>query len=91
MIPEEAVLYRATEEVVFLFTDGDRVERRIIETGVHQGGAVEIVRGLEGGEFVVTRGHQDLIDGALVAARNSDGSPATPQVAGGGTPAESSE
>jgi membrane fusion protein (multidrug efflux system) len=83
MIPEEAVLFRATEEVVFLFSDGDRVERRVIETGVHRGGAVEIVEGLAGGEFVVTRGHQNLIDGALVAARNPDGSPATPQVAGG--------
>ena len=83
MIPEEAVLYRATEEIVFLFTDGDRVERRIVETGVHQGGAIEIVEGLEGGELVVTRGHQDLIDGALVAARNPDGSRARPQVAGG--------
>ena len=91
MIPEEAILYRSDEEVVFLLTDGNRVERRIIETGVHQGGAVEIMEGLEGGELVVTRGHQDLIDGALVAARNPDGSPSMPRVAEGKSAAESVE
>jgi len=91
MIPEEAILYRADEEVVFLLTDGNRVERRSIETGVHLDGAVEVAAGLEGEELVVTRGHQDLIDGALVAPRNPDGSPATPQVAEGKPAAESAE
>ncbi len=91
MIPEEAILYRSDEEVVFLLADGNRVERRIIETGVHLDGAVEIVEGLEGGELVVTRGHQDLIDGALVAGRNPDGSPSVPQVAEGKSATESAE
>jgi membrane fusion protein (multidrug efflux system) len=91
MIPEEAVLYRSTEEIVFLLTNADRVERRAVETGVHLDGAVEIVAGLAGGERVVVRGHQDLIDGALVAARNPDGSPATPRVVGGRPEAEPAE
>lgn len=91
MIPEEAILYRSDDEVVFVLVDGDRVERRVVETGVHLDGAVEVVQGLEGGELVVTRGHLDLIDGELVAARNPDGSPATPQVAEGQGAAEGSE
>ncbi len=91
MLPEEAVLYRSDEELVFVFNADGRVERRAIETGLHEGGEVEVVRGLEGGEFVVTRGHQDLIDGALVAARNPDGSAATPQLAEGRRAAEPAE
>jgi len=83
VVPEEAILYRSEDEVIFVLTDESRVERRVIETGVHLDGSVEVVEGLEGGEFVVTRGHLDLIDGELVAARNPDGSAATPQVAEG--------
>jgi membrane fusion protein (multidrug efflux system) len=91
MIPEEAVLYRADAELVFLLTAGNRVERRSIVTGLHQGGAVEVVQGLAGGELVVTRGHQELIDGELVAPRNPDGSPATPRLAGGSSAGEAAE
>jgi membrane fusion protein (multidrug efflux system) len=91
MIPEEAVLYRSNEELVFVFNADGRVERRAIETGVHEDGEIEVVRGLEGGELVVTRGHQGLIDGALVAARNPDGSAATPQLAEGRRAAEPAE
>jgi membrane fusion protein (multidrug efflux system) len=91
MIPEEAILYRADGSIVFRVVDGNRVERRLISTGVHLDGAVEVVQGLEGGDFVVTRGHMELIDGALVSARNPDGSPATPQVAHGKTEAEKAD
>jgi membrane fusion protein (multidrug efflux system) len=83
MIPEEAILYHADGALVFRLVDGNRVQRRLIETGIHLDGAVEVVRGLETGDFVVTRGHMELVDGALVAARNPDGSPATPHVAEG--------
>jgi membrane fusion protein (multidrug efflux system) len=83
MVPEEAILYRSEDEVIFVLTDESRVERRVIETGVHLDGAVEVLEGLKGQEFVVTRGHLDLIDGEFVSARNPDGSPATPQVAEG--------
>ena len=50
-----------------------RVERRVIETGVHDGGSVEVVRGLAAGDRVVTRGHTALVDGARVEVRNPDG------------------
>jgi membrane fusion protein (multidrug efflux system) len=91
MIPEEAILYRADGAIVFRLVDGNRVARRIVETGVHLDGTVEVVQGVGGGDFVVTRGHMELIDGALVSARNPDGSPSTPQVAEGKTPTEEAD
>jgi membrane fusion protein (multidrug efflux system) len=82
MIPEEAVLYRADGTVVFR-VQGDRVERKIIEAGVHVDGTLEVVSGLAGGDLIVRRGHTRLIDGSLVAMRNPDGSSVTPPVAEG--------
>jgi membrane fusion protein (multidrug efflux system) len=75
MIPEEAVLQRADGAVVFRLNGPDRVERIVIETGAHETGAVEVVRGLAPGDRVVTRGHTALINGAKVQVRNPDGSP----------------
>ncbi len=75
MIPEEAVLQRADGAVVFRLDGSDRVERLVIETGAHDKGTVEVVRGLAPGDRVVTRGHTGLINGAKVEVRNPDGSP----------------
>lgn len=77
MIPEEAVLQRADGAVIFRLNGPDRVERRVIETGVHDAGTVEVVRGLASGDQVVTRGHTSLVDGAKVQVRNPDGSVAS--------------
>jgi membrane fusion protein (multidrug efflux system) len=74
MIPEEAVLQRADGAVAFRFVPPDRVERRVIRTGAHDAGSVEVVEGLSPGDRVVTRGHADLVDGAVVEIRNPDGS-----------------
>lgn len=81
MIPEEAVLQRADGAVVFRVSGDERVERVVIETGTHDGGTVEVTRGLAAGDRVVTRGHTALVDGAKVQIRNPDGS-----VAGEPTP-----
>lgn len=83
MVPEEAVLYRADGAIVFRLVEGDVAERRVVETGAHHGGAVEVVRGLEARDVVVRRGHTELVDGSRVAVRNADGTPVTPQVAEG--------
>ena len=72
-IPEEAVLQRSDGEIVFrAFADG-RVERRKVETGLLRDGWLEIRSGLVAGDAVVSRGHQDLIDGSRIVARNADG------------------
>jgi membrane fusion protein (multidrug efflux system) len=75
MVPEEAVLQRADGAVAFRVVRGDRVERRVIEIGLIRDGWIEVRSGLAAGDVVVQRGHADLIDGSVVAARNSDGTP----------------
>ena len=83
MVPEEAILYRSDGAVVFRLVNGDVVERRVIEPGVHHEGLVEVARGLSEGDSVIRRGHAELIDGARVSARNPDGTPLRPDVAEG--------
>ena len=85
MIPEEAVLQRADGAVVFRALPENRVERRLIEVGVHHDGMVEVVKGVVPGDLVVLRGQAGLSDGERVSPRNPDGSEAgtaTPDVAG---------
>jgi membrane fusion protein (multidrug efflux system) len=85
MILEEAVLRRAEGTIAFRAVDGGRVERVGLETGAHQGGYVEVVKGLAPGDLVVTRGGDRLVDGELVTLRNPDGTlvnPPQPDVAG---------
>ncbi len=74
LIPEEAILQRADGAVVFRLGADSRVERLVVETGVHRDGVVEVVRGLEAGELVVSRGHASLVDGERVTPRHPDGS-----------------
>ena len=83
MIPEEAILQRSDGQVVFRLAPEDRVERRVVRTGVYRNGRVEILEGLAPGDRVVTRGHVALIDGSLVAVRNADGTVTEPDVASG--------
>jgi membrane fusion protein (multidrug efflux system) len=75
MVPEEAVLRRADGAVVFRLVAGDRVERLVIETGTYRDGSVEVVRGLQIGDRIVSRGHSALVEGELVSPRKPDGSP----------------
>jgi membrane fusion protein, multidrug efflux system len=85
MLPEEAVLQRADGSVVFRLDAGDRVQRRRVETGVHDSGQVEIVNGVEPGDLVVSRGQAWLSDGDTVTPRQPDGTLASqplPSVAG---------
>jgi hypothetical protein len=82
-VPEEAILQRSDGQVVFRFAAGNRVERRVVKTGVAKDGRVEIVLGVEAGDKIVTRGHTALIDGGVVTVRAPDGSALDPDVASG--------
>jgi membrane fusion protein (multidrug efflux system) len=73
MVPQEAVLQRADGSVVFKVENGKRVTRIVIDTGAVRDGAVEVLRGLYPGDRVVSRGHEDLIEGSVIVARNPDG------------------
>lgn len=75
LIPEEAVLMRSDGPVVFLLVEDQRVERRVVETGLYIDGKVEVLSGLAPTDVVVTRGQIALIDGARVSVRNVDGTP----------------
>src|SRR5262249_38527791 len=82
---EEAVLRRAAGSIVFRTDAGNRVERVAVETGAHNAGYVEVVKGLSPGDRVVARGGDRLSEGQLVVPRNPDGTllaPRTPDVAG---------
>lgn len=74
MIPEEAVLQRSDGSVVFRLTEGNRVERRVVQLGSFHDGRVEIVSGLTLGDQVVVRGQDGLTPDAQVSVRNADGS-----------------
>jgi membrane fusion protein (multidrug efflux system) len=72
MVPEESVLQRALGPIVFTADADNRVTQRDVEIGIHRRGAVEIVRGVEAGDWVVRTGHTRLIDGLVVRARRHD-------------------
>jgi membrane fusion protein (multidrug efflux system) len=82
MIPEEAVLQRASGPMAFRLKDATHVERRPLELGVIRDGKVEVRSGLDVGDQVVVRGASDLVDGSVVSVRDATG------VALGGAPTE---
>lgn len=73
MVPEEAVLQRAEGAVLFRLRAEDRVERLVVETGLHREGMVEIVDGVGAGDQIIARGQAWLTDGQRVTPRNPDG------------------
>ena len=84
MVPEEAVLQRADGTVVYRLVEGGRVERLLVTSGVLRDSMVEIRDGVRPGDFVVSRGQEQLSDGGVVSLRSKDGeSLPTPQIASG--------
>jgi RND family efflux transporter MFP subunit len=87
MIPEEAVLQRASGAQVFRIAkpgakEGTFVEKRQVELGVIRDAMVEVRSGLEIGDRVVVRGANDLVEGSAVSIRDAAGTPL------GGAPTE---
>ena len=63
VIPKKSVSYKRDEAFVFVFDRQERnVARRIIKTGVTEGGNIEILEGLEEDERIVTVGVESLKD-----------------------------
>jgi len=65
MLPEEALVPEGTKKFVFVVRD-DKAVRIEVQTGRRRPGEVEIVRGLEPGDVVVTEGTQKVRDGVTV-------------------------
>lgn len=73
VVPNDAVVQRADGAVVFRLDDSGRAERRLVETGVHLDGWVEVSSGLSPGDVVVVRGQTRIDDGVAVSVRKADG------------------
>ena len=89
VVPEQALVPQGDDQFVFKVVDG-RAQRAKVEIGQRREGNVEIVRGLEAGDMVVTAGHLKIRDGTsvrLASAQAADGGTAqnapakAPQVA----------
>jgi HlyD family secretion protein len=69
-VPENAVVRDGARTAVWVVRDG-KVERREVEIGAAQDGAVPVMKGLEGGESVVVDAPRRLRDGAAVELKGS--------------------
>lgn len=68
MVPEIAVVLRPTGKVVYL-VQGNKVQERVVQTGLQQDGWVEITAGLQGGERIAADGAAYLTNGIVVAIK----------------------
>lgn len=65
LIPKEAVRPREGRDYVWIVEDGKAIERPIT-TGETEGGSIQVVAGVTGGERVIVEGPDNLADGASV-------------------------
>jgi membrane fusion protein (multidrug efflux system) len=65
IIPESALFSQEGKFFTYAVEDGT-ARRREVETGVRFEGKVELLKGIQKGEWVVTTGHEQLSDGAKV-------------------------
>src|SRR5438477_3133473 len=68
-VPEQAIVPQGDDQYVFKITDG-RAMRVKVEVGQRRDGKVEIVKGLEPTDMVVTAGHLKIRDGVPVTIVN---------------------
>lgn len=71
VIPTDALLDEDEATAVYVAI-GDRVERRVIETGIQSKEYTEVVGGLDADEQIVVMGHSALRDGSKVLATLDD-------------------
>jgi hypothetical protein len=65
MVPNISIVRRPAGHLVYVINDS-KAEARLVETGHSEGGLVEIVSGLNGGETIATDGAAFLTDDAAV-------------------------
>ncbi len=72
VIPKSAILEDSKGKYVFV-EQNNRVYRRKVDIGIDDGGAVEVVNGLNEGEKIVTKGQQFVKDrGAVIIVRGEE-------------------
>jgi membrane fusion protein (multidrug efflux system) len=80
VVPEQAIVPQGDEQYVFRIVDG-KVTRVKVEVGQRREGKVEIVKGLDANDVVVTAGQLKLRDGMAVTVLGANG-PASAAVPG---------
>lgn len=65
-VAEEALLQVADEQFLFVVNADDKVERRVVRSGLRASGWVEIIDGLAVGEQVIVRGTQKVRPGSSI-------------------------
>lgn len=84
ILPEEA-LVSAPGNVLFVYRVVDGKAQRVeVSTGARRGTRVEVVRGLQAGDVVVTAGQLKLRDGAPVRVVRTDGAGEVPSAGAAG-------
>ncbi|WP_158211561.1 efflux RND transporter periplasmic adaptor subunit [Alkalihalobacterium alkalinitrilicum] len=73
LVPVNAVSHENDERFVYVTSDGERVEKRLITIGSETSEWFAAEDGLEEGEYVVVRGVHQLYHGALINIRNDIG------------------
>lgn len=69
LVPTIAVIPGAQQSALFVYQDG-KVERRVVQTGLRTAEKVEILKGIEAGDIIITTGIQQLRDGQSVQLRD---------------------
>ncbi len=64
-VPASAVIQRGQMEIAFIVNDG-KAQLRLVKTGKHLGGEIELVSGLNAGERIVVEKVAALTDGDLI-------------------------
>jgi membrane fusion protein (multidrug efflux system) len=70
LVPARALIVEDSETMVYVVSNGE-VDKRVIETGVHSNGRVEVLQGLDGSEEVVVVGQSSLREGSKVLANTA--------------------
>ena len=65
LVPESALLSQEGKCFAFVVQDGTALKREV-ETGIRRDGKVEVLKGFQKGERVVTAGHEQLAEGMRV-------------------------
>jgi multidrug efflux pump subunit AcrA (membrane-fusion protein) len=55
-IPESAIIDEDGMHTVYVEVEGEAFEKRILKTGISEGGYIQVLEGLKEGERVVTKG-----------------------------------
>jgi membrane fusion protein (multidrug efflux system) len=66
VVPESALVLREDQKAVYVVSEDDKVQLRILKLGYIGGGWAEVLDGLKEGELIVTGGQNKLRDGASI-------------------------